>query len=199
MQIPERQTRSDFYNRQSNPQLRRSPSGIAVAKHLGTEHTELYVSPEQALQVIPRLPAIYDEPFRRTIRRSQPNLLSQLTRQYVTVGLPATAETRFRCYNAMLEQAASGRRSAGCPESLRRGAAAAITNIPAPVVDAACFETRGPFCQKTGSTGSRLPSSIKLAGILGSRDLASFYYGTTSHWLDPASVAVDAVELHRSN
>ena len=35
----------------------------AVASYLGTEHTELYVTPEEAMSVIPKLPTLYDEPF----------------------------------------------------------------------------------------------------------------------------------------
>ena len=35
----------------------------AVARHLGTDHTELYVTPDEAMAVLPRLPSMYDEPF----------------------------------------------------------------------------------------------------------------------------------------
>jgi asparagine synthase (glutamine-hydrolysing) len=58
----------------------------AVARHLGTEHEQLYVTPEAALSVIPRLPEMYDEPFADS-SQIPTFLLAAMTRRHVTVAL----------------------------------------------------------------------------------------------------------------
>jgi asparagine synthase (glutamine-hydrolysing) len=97
-----------------------APHAKDVARHLGTQHTELYVSPREAEAVIPELPTIYDEPFADS-SQVPTFLLSKLTRQHVTVVLSGdggdelfAGYTRHRFARVLADLPASVGRGLAC-------------------------------------------------------------------------------------
>ncbi|MEJ2575057.1 MAG: asparagine synthase (glutamine-hydrolyzing), partial [Gammaproteobacteria bacterium] len=159
----------------------------AVAEHLGTEHTELYVTPEEAMAVIPRLPALYDEPFADS-SQIPTFLVAQLARQHVTVALSGDGgDELFGGYNRYFWGRKLWRRFGWMPRGLRFMAAAGMTTLSPQTWDRlfAAMHPLLPSVLRQPQTGDKLH---KLAKILGVRDPEEMYLGLVSQWPDPEQV-----------
>jgi asparagine synthase (glutamine-hydrolysing) len=164
-----------------------------VARHLGTDHTELYVSHDDALAVIPRLPALYDEPFADS-SQIPVFLVSQLARQQVTVALSGDAGDELFCgYNRYTATSAYWRSIARVPRPLRKLGARAIRGLSPASWDRIGSALRPVLPKRAGAliAGDKLHKS---AGILASRSVAEMYGGLVSHWTDPGAVVIDGEE-----
>jgi len=165
----------------------------AVAKHLGTDHTELYVTAEQALAVIPRLPSLYDEPFSDS-SQIPTFLVSQLARQHVTVALSGDAGDELFCgYNRYQMTENLWRKLSAVPRPMRKLAAMALTSVAPQSWDrlAAHLATVVHSTARFANVGDKLH---KGAGVLSCQSVDSLYLSLVSHWHDPASIVIDGHE-----
>lgn len=166
---------------------------MAVARHLGTEHTELYVTAEQALGVIARLPTLYDEPFADS-SQIPTFLVSQLARQHVTVSLSGDAGDELFCgYNRYQLTQKLWRKLSLVPRPVRSLVAKAVTGV-SPDAWNRLIEATGallPHAARVAQLGDKLH---KGAGVLTSKTVDDLYLGLVSQWQDPASVVIGGIE-----
>lgn len=165
----------------------------AVAKRLGTHHTELYVAPEEAMAVIPRLPTLYDEPF-SDASQIPTFLVSQLARRDVTVCLSGDAgDELFAGYDTYLHGVRIWKLMGWLPRALRvlsgRGLSA-LSSAPWEFL----LRMVGPI-SSNGLTlqhqGLRLK---KLAELLPADCIETMYRGIITHWDVPDSVVIGSSE-----
>ena len=102
-----------------------------VAKHLGTEHYELYVKESDAFGVIESLPTLYDEPFADS-SQIPTYLLSKLARQHVKVALSGDAgDELFGGYNRYIWGPSIWNRLKWLPPNVRQIFGSTLQKIPA--------------------------------------------------------------------
>lgn len=153
----------------------------AVAKHLGTDHAELYVTSEQAMAVIPKLPSLYAEPFADS-SQIPTFLVSQLARQHVAVSLSGDAgDELFAGYNRYVMTSNLWGKLHRIPTSLRGAAAAGIRCISPSTWEAMLnpVQTWLPSKWRMAGVGEKLH---KGAFVLQARSLGDLYLGLVSHW-----------------
>ena len=160
----------------------------AVARHLGTDHTELRVTAQQALDVIPQLPEMYDEPFADS-SQIPTYLVSAMTRKHVTVALSGDGgDELFAGYNRYRLASRSWRGLSLLPRALRQGAAAMIAGVSAErwsrMLEVLPARIRG------GAVGDKIH---KVASVLGLPDGDAVYRRLITHW-EPGEIMPDTTE-----
>ncbi len=149
----------------------------AVAAHLGTDHTELYVEPEQARAVIPDLPTLYDEPFADS-SQIPTFLVSRLARQHVTVALSGDGgDELFGGYSRYGLGLNIHRQITRVPRPLRRPLGMAVGLLP------------------TGLMSPHPAARLELlADILKEPRTELLYRDMISHWRRPDQVVINSHE-----
>jgi asparagine synthase (glutamine-hydrolysing) len=165
----------------------------AVAAHLGTNHTELYVTPEEVQSVIPRLAEIYDEPFADSSQLPT-YLVAALARKHVTVALSGDGgDEIFGGYNRYLWLQRVWKSSAWMPLPVRRAAAGVIRGVSVGAWDA-LYKIAAPVLPVRWQ--QRLPGEKlhKIAGVINAPDPPTMYICLASHWQQPEDVIAGASE-----
>ncbi|MCI5123990.1 MAG: asparagine synthase (glutamine-hydrolyzing) [Candidatus Electrothrix sp. AR5] len=162
----------------------------AVAEHLHTDHTELYLNASQAMDVISQLPTLYDEPFADS-SQIPTFLVAQMARQYVTVALSGDGgDELFGGYNRYLWAPNIWKKIAWLPFAIRQQLSRLLVRA-----------SKNDFLRQQQGIAQRL--SIALAGeklqklgqrLQGVREIDDFYLSLVSEWRTPEAALMTGHE-----
>src|SRR5712691_2660415 len=175
------------------PAYNEAEAAKAIAGHLGTDHTELYVTPEETQAVIPRLPHLYDEPFADSSQI--PTLLvCELARRHVTVSLSGDGgDELFHGYTRYMWAEQIWARMSSLPLALRELLASAIGQVSPSGWDAlyACLAPMLPASWRQSFPGYKL---YKLVELLHAGHPDDLYQRLVSLWKTPDDIVVGGHE-----
>jgi len=163
----------------------------AVAEHLGTRHTELYVTPREAMDVIPMLPALYDEPYADS-SQIPTFLVARMARQHVTVSLSGDGgDELFSGYNRYAFADRHWKIINVLPMPLRKLAAKTMLFIPPGVIDNMAKKPLAlmPPRYRQRNIGDKMH---KLADILALPSIDALYQKLISHWDSASEIVIGA-------
>ena len=163
------------------PGYNEAPWASEVAKHLGTDHTELYITPQEALDVIPNLPEIYDEPFADA--SAVPTfLVSHLARSQVTVALSGDGgDEQFAGYVRYWSTRAMATTFQRLPESVRKSLGLVLERIPSSWVER-CYMPRRYFLPQRFNVANFPDKWQKLINLMGEAKTEELYRMTVCLW-----------------
>ncbi|MCC6146721.1 MAG: asparagine synthase (glutamine-hydrolyzing) [Anaerolineaceae bacterium] len=165
----------------------------AVAKHLGTDHTELYVTPKEAMEVIPRLPTLYDEPYSDS-SQIPTFLVAQLARQHVTVSLSGDGgDELFAGYPRYTFSNTVWRWMNWLPQSVRR-ALAGMIGLPSVEQWRTAIKTLEPVLPHSLRQTMVADKIPKLRAVMACKDGQEVYKRLISHWMSPENVVIGGRE-----
>jgi len=167
-----------------------APNARAVAEHLQTDHTELYVEADVALRVISELPEIWDEPFADS-SQIPTLILSRLARESVTVALSGDGgDELFGGYERYSLALRLWEKLILIPEAMRPAIADAL-GISLVKQIARAYEMAG----RPLSVAHMAQAIKRLSDLVRPTDAMAFYKSLVSMWTHPEQVVVDG---HRS-
>ena len=164
-----------------------------VAAHLGTEHTELYVTPKEAMDVIPKLPTLYDEPFADS-SQIPTYLVSALTRRHVTVSLSGDGgDELFGGYQRYINARQFWETVRRFPHFTRK-ALARFIRVCKPATYDRLIGRLGPLLPRLARPSSVGERMYRLAEVMTVRNPEELYRQLVSYWKSPTEVVLNAKE-----
>ncbi len=149
----------------SDPRRNEADEARAVAQHLGTDHTELYVTGDDALRLVPDLPRLFDEPFADS-SQIPTCLVAQLARQSVKVALSGDGgDELFAGYLRYQRALRVWKLHRAMPDTMRR--------------------TMQLMLSSYGERESRVGKLAKVAAEMSAESVADIYLNRMSRWRHP--------------